>query len=360
MIETGGQVPSIGWRPSGACRLRPASARLAGAGACDGGRAHSSWLEGALGGKGSRRGLTLALALGIDLTQGEPPASLHPVVWLGRLIAALERHAPTSDNARLLYGAACVGSVVGGCAACGRLAEMILGRLPMGARMLATAWLLKSTFALQSLVDAAESVRAALEGDDLDAARAALRSLVSRDVTTLSPALLAAAATESVAENAGDSLVAPLLFYVVAGLPGALAYRAVNTFDSMWGYHGDYEYLGKTAARLDDLANLLPARLTGLLVVGVSGLCGHSWRAAWRTMVRDHACTASPNAGWAMSAMAGALGVELEKVGQYRLGSPGKAATPQSIAQAVVLLRLVATLTVTACMLEEVLRHARG
>ena len=307
-----------------------------------------------------RRSLTVAMALGIDLSLGEPPACMHPVVWLGRLIAELERHAPRTDRARLLYGAASGGCVTGGCAAAGTLAERLAGTLPAGGRVVTSAWLLKTTFSLQGLAGAAQSVRVALEREDIDAARMALRSLVSRDVRTLSPALLAAAATESVAENAGDSLVGPLLFYGVAGLPGALAYRAANTFDSMWGYHGDYEFLGKAAARLDDLANLLPARVTGLLIVAASGLCGHSTRAAWRGMWRDHARTASPNAGWPMSAMAGALGVELEKIDHYRLGSPGTHPTPQSIEHAVRILRVVAAIVVAACILAGAARDARG
>ena len=185
-------------------------------------------------------------------------------------------------------------------------------------------WLLKTSFAVRALLSAAEKVRVPLQEGDLTAARAALGSLVSRNVTTLSPPLLAAAVIESVAENASDAVAAPILFYMLGGLPAVFAYRALNTLDSMWGYHGDrYEYLGKAAARADDLANLLPARLTGLALVAASFLTGHSAAGAWRTMWRDHRKTASPNAGWPMSAMAGALGVELEKVGHYRLGAPG-------------------------------------
>jgi adenosylcobinamide-phosphate synthase len=129
---------------------------------------------------------------------------------------------------------------------------------------------------------------------------------------------VAAAAIESVAENLTDSFVAPLLFYLVFGLPGALAYRALNTADSMLGYRdGALEYFGKVAARLDDVANLVPARLAALVLVVVSG---RRAPAAWSTMLSDRRHTPSPNAGWTMAAMAGALGVTLAKPGVYSLG----------------------------------------
>jgi adenosylcobinamide-phosphate synthase len=121
-----------------------------------------------------------------------------------------------------------------------------------------------------------------------------------------------------------DSFVGPWLFFALFGLPGAVAYRAINTLDSMLGYHGYYEHLGKASARLDDLANLVPARLSALLlVVGSFFLPGQNAPAALRIMWRDHRRTESPNAGWTMSGMAGALGVKLEKTspeGGYQLG----------------------------------------
>jgi adenosylcobinamide-phosphate synthase len=305
-----------------------------------------------------RRSLPLVWALGIDLTLGEPPAALHPVVWMGRLVAALERRAPRSAPARLVFGALGTGGVVGVCAFAGRLIERATDPLPLLPRLLVVSWLLKTTFALRSLFAAAESVRIPLRRDDLGSARKALRGLVSRDVTMLGPSLLAAAAVESAAENASDGAVAPILFYMAGGLPAALAYRAVNTLDSMWGYHGAYEHLGKAAARLDDLANLLPARLTGLALIGAALLSGRDAAGACYIMLRDHGETASPNAGWPMSAMAGALGVELEKVGHYCLGAPGASPTPATIRQSIQLVAVALGLFVGACILGEVVCDA--
>jgi len=146
---------------------------------------------------------------------------------------------------------------------------------------------------------------------------------------------MAAGAIESVAENITDSIVGPLLAFALFGLPGAAAYRAINTLDSMVGYRGRYEYLGKASARLDDLINLAPARLAALLLwLATIALPGVSADRAWRTMLSHRKRTESPNAGWTMAAMAGGLGVTLEKIGHYRLGDPAPEPKVHHIARA--------------------------
>lgn len=268
----------------------------------------------------------LLLALALDWLVGEPPTALHPVVWLGQIITLLEQHAPHEHpRAELLYGAgmtaACIGAAV--------TPAWLLPRA-----RLAEAVLLKTMLAWRTLHQAGARVDTALAADDLPAARAALRWLVSRDTAQLDAPLLAAAAIESLAENASDSVVAPMLAYALGGLPAVCAYRAVNTLDAMIGYRGRYEYLGKVPARLDDLLNLLPARLTGLLLVAAAGLCGADARQAWQVLCHEHAATASPNAGYPMAAMAGALGVRLEKVGHYCLHQHGLAPTADDLRRA--------------------------
>src|SRR5207244_7333545 len=146
---------------------------------------------------------------------------------------------------------------------------------------------LKPCLALRMLAEAGRSVRLALEQGDLPAARHALQSLVSRERSELTAELAGAAAIESLAENLSDSIVAPLLYYTLFGLPGAAAYRLFNTFDSLVGYHGQYEYLGKAAARLDDILNVLPARLTALLIMALAPLFGGNQRNAWQIWQRD-------------------------------------------------------------------------
>jgi adenosylcobinamide-phosphate synthase len=179
-------------------------------------------------------------------------------------------------------------------------------------------------------------VERALAGGDLVGARALVGlHLVSRDTGALDESHVVSATVESLAENVGDSVVAPLAFYLGFGLAGAAVYRAVNTADAMLGYReGVLEHFGKVAARLDDVLNLIPARLAGLAIVAGAAAAGGDGRNAWRVLRRDARATASPNAGWPMAAMAGALGVALEKPGAYRLGDgppPALAAIARAI-----------------------------
>ena len=265
---------------------------------------------------------TAVLALTIDVAVGEPPARLHPVVLIGKAIDLLGAIEPRAPGPQLVYGVIRVLTVAGGAALVGRAAERRLQRLPWALRAGVAATILKSTLSLRGLAAAGGRLERDLEAGDLGAARLAARALVSRPTDRLGPALLASAGVESIAENAADSVIAPLLYYALGGLPAALGYRAANTLDAMIGYHGRFEYSGKAAARLDDLLNLVPSRLTAGLLVVAAALAGGDVPGAVETLRRDRGATRSPNAGWPMSAMAGALGIRLEKPGAYVLGSP--------------------------------------
>jgi adenosylcobinamide-phosphate synthase len=283
----------------------------------------------------------LFLALLLDVWLGEPPNRYHPVAWMGGLINAAQRWAPRQGQWRpLAYGA---GLVIGGTvlvACVGFLLERVLRHTPWPLGWLAAAIVLKLTFSLRGLARAAGQVQQALAANDLPQARHLVGwHLVSRDTTRLSASQVAAATVESVAENASDGVVAPLLYYALGGLPAALAYRFINTADAMLGYRDPvHEWLGKVPARLDDLVNFVPARLTAGLIVLAAPLLGGDVRQAWAVWRRDAHLTASPNAGRPMSAMAGALGVELEKVGHYRLGAGQTLPGAQDVARG---LRLV-------------------
>lgn len=287
----------------------------------------------------------LALAVALDLALGEPPSRFHPTVWMGGTVSFVEKRSPRSGRRGLFAGGAMVVLVVGFWAAAAYFAVWGLQNLHDVAYMLVGAALLKSTFSVRMLHQAAARVRGGLAAGNMVQARHGLQSLVSRDPSELSPELAAAATVESVSENMADSILGPWLFFALFGLPGAVAYRAVNTLDSMVGYRGEYEFLGKVSARMDDLFNLIPARLTGLLLVLASSfLPGQRAARAWRVMWRDHSRTQSPNAGWPMSGMAGALGVELEKVGHYRLGDDTRPIVRHDITQAIRSMYLVAAL----------------
>lgn len=278
--------------------------------------------------------VVLAGALALDVLLGDPPNRWHPVAWLGRGIAAARRRLAHGSPLWLLFaGAALTIGIAVGAAVAGALvarASAALGVTGLALEALA----LSLCLSIRGLWRAAREVGRALEQGDLPTARAALAfHLVSRPTGELSAGEVAAATVESVAENLTDSVVAPALLYLAFGLPGAALYRAVNTADAMLGYRdGVLEHFGKLAARADDVLNLVPARLAGLAIVVAAALAGGSPRGALRIMWRDRHRTASPNAGWTMAAMAGALGVRVTKRGAYALGD-GALPAPGDIAR---------------------------
>jgi len=296
-----------------------------------------------------------------DLTWGDPPNRYHPVAWMGTAIAEAEGYVPPAGHgAQFVYGASVVIGGALGAALVGHLLERAVSALPRPLDCLAEAALLKTTFSVRGLSRAAEEVYLALqEGDLAEAQRLVRWHLVSRDTAGLDASQVAAATVESVAENASDGVMAPLLYYALGGLSAALAYRFINTVDSMWGYRDPaHEWLGKAPARLDDLANLLPARATAALFVVAAAIAGEDAGGAWRICRRDAGNTASPNAGHPMSAMAGALGVTLEKVGHYRLGVGQRRPAPEDIPRSVRLLRLASALAVGALVVIPCARRA--
>ncbi len=286
--------------------------------------------------------LSVSLALLLDLFLGDPPNRYHPVVAMGAFIRWASRRAPQGGPAvRFWYGAGFM------------LAGILLFSLPwVGlqfwlapypvALTLVNAVLLKPVFALRRLIEAGREVQLYLESGDLKTARRTLAwHLVSRETRTLDEGHVASAVIESLSENLTDSLIAPLLAFLLGGLPLAWAYRFVNTADAMIGYHTpEYEYLGKFAARLDDVFNWLPARLGALALVVGAGSVGGNVRQTWQVLAAQSGRTASPNAGWTMSAAAGALGLKLEKIGHYVFDGGPELPLPVDIDRSV---RLVGT-----------------
>ena len=296
------------------------------------------------------------LALGIDRCWGEPPARWHPVVWMGAYLAwAGHRVAPLADgsgvNERRVFwrgalawsaGALVVMLLSGG-------VIWLLGAAPWWLQALGLGLLLKPMLAWRMLREEVRAVEAAL-GKSLTVGRERLARLVSRDVTALDATQVRESAIETLAENLNDSVVAPLFWFAIAGLPGAALYRFANTADAMWGYRGErdgrvWTWAGKWAARADDVLSWLPARLTGALLSVMGSLRG--WR-AWPSQARR---TPSPNSGWPMAAMALALDVRLAKPGVYVLHGEGRLAQPADTARALQLAeRVVVVLAASALM----------
>ena len=271
------------------------------------------------------------LALAIDWWLGEPPARWHPVVWMGTALHwGGERVAPLTPVARdfrrfwlgALVWIALVAIVLIVFLVLLHLALTLMGWLALG--MLAV--LLKPLRAGRMLHDEVLAVEVAL-GQSLAAGRAQLARLVSRDASAFTAVQVRESAIESLAENLNDSVVAPLFWFALLGLPGAALYRFANTADAMWGYPGMrggryWQWAGKWAARADDVLSWVPARITALLLAVVArGL-------PFSTLARQARKTPSPNSGWPMAAMALALNVRLAKPGVYTLHSKGRRAGP--------------------------------
>jgi adenosylcobinamide-phosphate synthase len=215
----------------------------------------------------------------------------------------------------------------------------------------AGAILLKPAFCLKGQWQMAEKTRTVLEsGSKIPSNMNGLFATVSHG-NSVTDGDIISSSVRSIAENASDFVTAPLFYYLFLGVPGALAYRVINTLDSMIGYHGKYEYLGKFAARLDDAANFIPARLTGFFIVISAGLTRLNPQRAWSTMLSDHSKTPGPNGGWPMAAAAGALGLRLFKVGHYEIGHSTRELTPSSITEAVSLYRLSMATWIAAAIL---------
>lgn len=255
--------------------------------------------------------LVMAVGFAVDAVLGWPDALYrrlsHPVVWIGALISALEaRLNRGSPRRRLLMGALTVIVVIGVAVAPALLLQWLLHGGWLTALILGLcAWPL---IAVRSMYSHVAGVRDPLEAGNLAEARHALSMIVGRDPSRLDEAGIARAALESLAENTSDGIVAPLFWGVVGGLPGIVAYKAVNTMDSMIGHrNARYEWFGKVAARLDDLVNLIPARLTGLFF----SLVSRRMMTSLRVMRQDAHRHRSPNAGWPEAALAGALGIRL-------------------------------------------------
>ena len=272
----------------------------------------------------------MLIALALDRLFGEPPARLHPVVGMGRYLAWAGRDLPALA-ARPAFvagmGAWLAGAVLVGVSAWLLEAALYEAAAPHGVAGQAVLALLlgaalKPMLAWRMLRDEVQAVEQAL-ATGLPAGRARVARLASRDTGTLDATQVRETAIETLAENLNDSVIAPLFWFAVAGLPGAVLYRYANTADAMWGYRGRWEWAGKWAAWADDVLSWLPARLTALAL----------WPAParWRALRQQAVRTASPNGGWPMGAMALALGIRLSKPGVYVLNPDGRPATAADV-----------------------------
>ncbi len=259
----------------------------------------------------------LLLALAIDAVIGDPEslyrAIPHPAVLVGRIIDWLDRALNDETDRpglRRFWGIVAAVFLLGGALVIGWIVETLLSLVPFG--WVVEAVLMSTLIAQNSLYLHVAGVAKGLEQAGLEGGREAVQHVVGRDPDTLDEPGVARAALESLAENLSDAVTAPIFWALLLGLPGILAYKAINTADSMIGHRSErHESFGWAAARLDDLLNYLPARIAGLILCGAAALTGGDARTAWDVLWRDAPKHHSPNAGWPEAAMAGGLGLAL-------------------------------------------------
>jgi adenosylcobinamide-phosphate synthase len=313
--------------------------------------------------RSSGRALGLLAGFALDAAIGDPRRA-HPVAAFGAAASRVESRIWAASRGRgVVFTALCAGTVTLAGAALQRLAR----RSPAGG-VLVTAAATWTVLGGASLAGQASGMAAALQSGDLADARRRLTALCGRDPDRLDETGLARATVESLAENTSDAVVAPLLWGALCGIPGLLGYRAVNTLDAMVGYRSPrYESFGWAAARLDDVVNLVPSRLTGVLAAVLAGAVGGDARHALRTMRRDGRSHPSPNGGQCEAAFAGALGVRLGGTNVYqgraeRRGVLGDGGPPAAadIVRAVRLSRLVGVVAVVLAAIAAHLGRAPG
>ncbi len=268
--------------------------------------------------------LILLLAIAIDRIFGEPPGKVHPTVWMGAVIEFFKEKSFDSKRKDLFYGIFIFSIVTFTFTAA---AYVILSNLGTIGKILVGTLMLKVTFSWKDMNGHAKPIEYAVEKGDLDGARHGLSKIVGRDTKELDEKHIISATVESIGEGSVDGIASPLFYYIVigsifgipAGVASAVFFRATSTLDSMVGYKR-YGARGYLSAKADDLLNYIPSRIMGLVIVASSFLLGENWRNAIEVFERDRGDTPSPNSGHTMAALAGALGVGLEKEGYYSLG----------------------------------------
>ena len=299
------------------------------------------------------------VALIVDLLVGDPSFITHPVVLMGSLITwseALLRYDNQTARSQKLNGIVLVLITTSVSYCVGKALIVVVTRFNTALGILLSIWLISTTIAAKGLWLEARAIYQLLETRDMMGARQAVGRIVGRDVSVLDEAGVIRATVESVAENTVDAVIAPLFFAMIGGAPLALAYRAVNTMDSMVGYKNQrYQNFGWAAARLDDVVNYIPARLTGLLVTLSAAIWGLDARNSWQVLRRDSKKHPSPNSGLPEAAVAGALQIQLGGESSYQgqvsfrpyLGNPHQGLAPNHIRQT---MRLMMTSAIIAAV----------
>lgn len=290
--------------------------------------------------------LTFCLAFLIDVIFGELPDRFHPTLWMGKTASYLKNKLRNS-NATI--------EKINGVVLCLFLLVLFVAPTYFGLswiresfgwilQTVVSALVLQTTFAIKCMKQYTMPVADAVKKGDHDKAKQLLPFIVRRNPNDLNKQHIISAAVETIAEGTTDGITSPFFYFALFGVPGAVAYRVINTLDSMVGYK-DKEHIniGRFSAKMDTIANYVPARLTAILMIAVAWMLRENWKKSWAILQRDRKNTSSPNAGWTISAMAGALNVKLEKPLCYTIGDSNEL-SPTHIPKALLIMITTAIL----------------
>ena len=293
----------------------------------------------------------IGFAILIDLIFGDPKNRYHPTAWIGTLIAKFTPLAKHQNSIFEKIGGVLIIVIISS------IVILLLLSLDFGISLIFTdylslivsvligAMLLKTTIAIRGMEKHAINVLESLENNNLNMARNHLSMIVKRNTTNLDKNHVLSGVLESISENTVDGITGPMFYYAFFGLPGAFFYRIVNTADSMIGYKNDlFKNLGWFTATCDTILNYIPSRLTGLMMIISAAILHNNWRHSYKIMMRDGKKTESPNAGYPMAALAGALETKFEKINHYKLGDGEIILTKQHVISAINIMKLTSIL----------------
>lgn len=295
--------------------------------------------------------LVVFFALVLDFAVGDPRNKFHPTAWIGSLIAKLAPHTKhSSENLEKLGGIFIILISSG-------IVVSLLIFLNIGIKLITIDYmyiiisiivggiLLKTTIAIKGMERHALSVVTALEQNNISSARDNLSMIVKRNTKNLDKNHVFSGVLESISENTVDGITGPLFYFAIFGLPGAFVYRVINTADSMIGYKTDiFKNVGWFGANCDKILNYIPSRLTGFIMILSAMILGNNWRKSYEIMIRDGRKTKSPNAGYPMAAIAGALGAKFEKIDHYSLGDGNISFTKDHVKSAISIMKVTSIL----------------
>ena len=293
----------------------------------------------------------IGIAIFIDLTLGDPKNKYHPTAWMGQFIATLtpiaKNQNPIIEKITGIFIIIVLSLIV---ISLLLILNVGISMIPLDfisiiVSVIVGGLLLKTTIAIRGMEKHANKVLESLDQDDLNKARTNLSMIVKRNTKNLDKNHVISGVMESISENTVDGITGPLFYFSIFGLPGAFVYRVINTADSMIGYKTDlFKNVGWFTASCDTILNYIPSRLTGLVMIVSAAILHYNWKESYKIMIRDGKKTESPNAGYPMAALAGALETKFEKINHYKLGNGEITLTKEHVTSAITIMKLTSIL----------------